>query len=244
MGPGARAPKPGLGLFFRSPAAWVGTAAACVALGLAVLAAVTARDAARLASGGVETVAEVIDRQENVSRHKNGGLGTRYFLVYRFEDAGGRTFEGREDVPAGLFFRTPMYSHLPVRYWPEDPKLSEIEIGGTAEWASLLGMLCLAAAAVAAGALLLGWQRVRPLLRLRDRGRPVRARVVAHVAVRKVAGARVQTYRARWEAPGGLSGETFVGREDQLPAVGSDITVLTDPDGKTAGVWEGDLTAG
>ena len=216
---------------------WVAVIAALMAAFCSIFWYVGARDGGRLEAGGVETTA-VIERKD---RRRQGSSDTKYSVYYTFE-AGGVPVRDRQDVGLAFYREVEEGDRVPVRYWREDPTVSEISFGSASVMGRIGFWLTAICGGIAAWAGLKATRKARRLMRLRDSGFRrqvvVEAHVDTHVKVNDV-----PHWKATWREPDGRSGETLGQPREALPAVGDEITILIDPDGKGPGVWEGDVTA-
>lgn len=211
------------------------------ALGLvaifAIIGWIGARNAERFANQGADTTATITDKR----RSTDGDGGTDYRLRYRFT-VDNETVEDRQDV-SFLFYQTVSEGdEVPVRYWTGDPTLSEIESGDTTamRWIGMIG-------AVVTGFLALVFAR-------KAWARAAHATWMARHGVRRqvtITGLRetnvtindTRQWQATWREADGREGATRMAPLAKLPAEGSTITILVDPDHRQDSVWEGDLLA-
>lgn len=226
---------------FLNPWGWWVLAAVLVTLVCLAIAQSGARSAERLAKEGVDATAEVTDVRRTSSRDSDGNIDYDYEVTYRFV-VNGQTFEKQVDVAYDFYLRIGQGDILPVRYWSKDPSLSEIE-PGSAAFQALFGQIATGVSGLVALILgRLGWRRARAAAWMNRHGVP-RQVTVRGLVDTKVSVNKSPRFRATWQESGGREGATWMARLDRLPTVGSQITILADPEGRRASIWEGDLQA-
>ncbi len=178
------------------------------------------RDRLRLAESGAVTDGTVIDLG------RSGGDSKRYWVSYRFR-AGGRQYEGRATIAAPHWRALAPEDPLPIRYVREAPAFNTpawVEPSALPVW--LPSLIALAIATLTgACVLLLHTQR-----RLLSEGRVSPARVTRHTITRTSHGGKHSAITYEFAL---MSGATRTGRSSvtsKLPAVGSVICVLYDPE--------------
>ncbi|MBL9046534.1 MAG: DUF3592 domain-containing protein [Tabrizicola sp.] len=198
-----------------------------------------ARTADRLAREGAETIAEVTDIRRTSSRDSDGDIDYDYEVAYRFT-VNDRVYEDRADVAYDFYAKTGHGDSLPVRYWIKDPSLSEIEPGSSSAQA-LFGQIATGIFGLATLVMArLGWRKARQAAWMVRHGVPRQATVSRHVNTRVEVNDQPR-WRAVWHDSTGREGSTRMARLDRLPEVGSQITILIDPEGRRDSIWEGDL---
>lgn len=224
---------------FLSPWGWFAFLAAFVTMICLAIGQSGARKAERLANEGAEATAEVTDVRRTSSRDSDGDIDYDYEVAYRFI-VNDRSYEDRVDVSYDFYARTGHGDRLPVRYWVKDPTLSEIEPGSSASQARFgqiaTGVFGLAALFLAR----LGWRQARQSAWMVRHGVP-RQVTVTRLVDTAVKVNNTPRWRAVWQEGNGREGSTRMARYDRLPEVGSQITILTDPEGRRASIWDGNL---
>lgn len=226
---------------FLSPWGWWVLVAVLVTLGCLAIARSGALTAERLDREGADATAEVTGVRHTQSRDSDGDIDHDYEVTYRFV-VNGQTFEKQVDVAHGFYINVRDGDLLPVRYWINDPTLSEIE-PGSAAFQALFGQIATGVFGLVALVLArLGWRRARAAAWMNRHGvaRQVTVKALVDTSVKVN---KTPRFRATWQESDGREGSTWMARLDRLPTVGSQITILTDPEGRRASIWEGDLHA-
>jgi hypothetical protein len=216
---------------------WLALGAFGLVAVFAVLAFFGSRSAVRLDREGADAIARVTDMR----RLGDGDGGTDYAIRYSFT-VGDETIEDRQLVSLLFYQGVNEGDTLPVRYWTGDPSLSEIEPGA----ASSMGRIGMIGATVSGlVALALGrraWSRASYATWMGRNGFRRQVTVAAH-RVTNVRINDVQQWQATWQEADGREGASRMADQHKLPAVGSQITILVDPDGRRESLWEGDVFA-
>ena len=224
---------------FLSPWGWWFLVAVTVTLICLAIAQSGARSAERLAKEGVDASAEVTDVRRTSSRDSDGDIDYDYEVAYRFM-VDGRPYERRVDVAYDFYLKIGHGDIVPVRYWSKDPSLSEIE-PGSAAFQALFGQIATGVSGLVALILgRLGWRRARAAAWMNRHG-VARQATVKGLVDTKVSVNKTPRFRATWQESDGREGSTWMARLDRLPTVGSQITILSDPEGRRDSIWEGDL---
>lgn len=214
---------------------WLALGAVGVTAVFLALAWFGARTADRLASEGAETSATVTDKR----RTSDGDGGTDYTIRYQFT-VGEETVEDRQDVSFLFYQGLSEGDHIPVRYWTGDPSVSEIEAGEAAT-TGLIGKI--GAAVSGLFVLIFGriaWKRASDATFLARHGFRRQVTVAEHQET-NVTVNDTRQWKATWREADGREGATRMARREKLPEVGSQITILIDPENRRASMWEGDL---
>lgn len=232
-------PRSFLSLFF---GLWGGVSLFFIAVMLVLLVMLVAfsQKANRLAAGGVETIAVVVGKEVQTSFTSNRSRSS-FVLSLRFQTASGTTVEENTSVSRARFRDVSTGDELAVRYLSSDPAVIEVGSGSSAEFVRVLRIILPALAAIAAFTFWKAWSRARRLVRLRDRGLRRKVVVLEHLDTGIDTGKK-RLYRAAWQEAGDRIGATGPMLQSELPPLGSEIVVFTDPDGKGPSIWEGDLT--
>ena len=216
---------------------WLALGSLAVLAIFVVLAVIGARNADRLANQGADTTATITDMR----RSTDGDGATTYLVRYRF-DVAGETIEDRQDVSFLFYQSVSEGDTLPVRYWTADPTLSEIQPGD----ASAMAWIGRIGAAVTGLATLifarLGWRRAAHATWMARHGVRRQVTVTGH-QMTNVEINDTRQWQATWTEADGRTGATRMATRDRLPAEGSQITILVDPDHRHDSLWEGDLLA-
>jgi hypothetical protein len=224
---------------FLSPWGWPTLIAVVVTMICLAIAQSGARSAERLATEGVDATAKVTDLRRTSSRDSDGRTDYDYEVAYRFE-VEGRPYERRVDVSYDFYVKIGNGDILPVRYWSKDPSLSEIEPGSAASQA-LFGQIATGVSGLVALILgRLGWRRARSAAWMNRHG-VARQVTVKGLVDTKVSVNKTPRFRVTWQESDGREVATWMARLDRLPTVGTQITVLADPEGRRDSIWEGDL---
>jgi hypothetical protein len=218
---------------------WLALVAAVGTAFLYLVAQHTSQSAERLKTEGADATAELTQVYRSSTRDTDGDLRYSYYVSYRFL-ADGKAFEGEQKVSYGYYQKVGTGKVVPVRFWRIDPSLSEVEPGRTAVSALLtqtgtaifgLGTLIFAS---------LGWKRARSAAWMFRHGVEREANVTGHVDCWLEVN-NGKRWRATWREGDGRTGSTYMHRIDCLPPVGIRLTVYSDPDGRRASIWVGDL---
>ncbi len=216
---------------------WLAAGATALALIMGMIGQSGFRNAQRLEVEGAEAPALVTDKR--ISTDSDGDRS--HFVRYEFT-VGSDTFEDRQDVSAGFYRSLQEGDTVPVRYWTGDPTLSEIEPGAAAS-VGLIGSIIAAAFAILA--LIFGrldWKRAAHATWMARHGVRRLVTIIDHKAT-NVSINEVPQWRATWHEADGREGETRMAPREDLPAAGSQIWILVDPDHRHASVWEKDVLA-
>jgi hypothetical protein len=214
---------------------WLALGAAALAVFLALVGQSGSRTADRLTHEGADAQATVTDKR----RSTDSDGDTRHFVRYVFV-VGAESFEDRQDVSFALFQRLREGDRIPVRYWTGDPTVSEIERGAAEAVATFGKVGAIIAALVALVPGWIGWKRAANATWMGRHGVPRQVRVEAHVET-NVAINDVPQWKATWREADGRAGATRMARQDRLPEIDRQITILVDPEGHRDSMWEGDL---
>lgn len=218
---------------------WGWLALGTVALGgvFVALAVIGTRNADRLTNEGADATALVTDAR----RTSDGEGGTDYSVRYRFR-VNGETVEDRQDVSFLFYQRVSEGDEIPVRYWTGDPSVSEIERGDAASmgWIGKIGTAITAALAFVFARL--AWKRAAHATWMARHGVRRQVTVQAH-QMTNVEINEIRQWKATWVEADGRTGATRMANADKLPAEGSQITILVDPEHHRDSIWEGDLLA-
>jgi hypothetical protein len=189
------------------------------------------RDAGRIEQEGASADANVM------ALEKFSGEAPSYHVSYAFT-VNGDWVEATSEVSEAFFEGLQVEDRLPVRYWVRDPTVAEIEPGWSAFqirhgliFRGLLLLLFLPFFLPAA----MHAARVRWLVRY---GLLEEAVVTDIEMTSRDDGG--EAWHARWTAPDFRTGLTSQLPLSDIPAVGSRIAILTDPNGRRGSVWEGD----
>jgi Protein of unknown function (DUF3592) len=218
---------------------WLALAGAFGTVIFCVVGQSTNQIAQRLNNEGAETTAEITRAYRSSDRDADGDVDYDYNVFYRFT-VNGRSFEDEQQVSYAFYKKTETGSRVPVRYWVNDPSVSEIERGASATgaWISWIG-----AAIFGLGTLVLaklGWKRARTATWMISHGVEREATITGLVET-MVEVNSVKRWRANWREAGGRTGSTYMRRIGDLPGIGTRITVLSDPEGQRDSIWTGDL---
>ncbi|MEO8243819.1 MAG: DUF3592 domain-containing protein [bacterium] len=154
-------------------------------------------------------------------------------------DAAGVMRSDSTTVGSGFYHDLQVGQSLPVRYVKDDPSVNEIEIGTTLTGGVFMTLLALGFLAGGGYGIRQRLQMAGRMIGLRDHGRVMQAVVTARkMSNTKINGAQMWTIQ--WRDDTGLTGESRLHKELQLPEAGTSVTVYVDPDGVLAPVWEGD----
>ncbi len=197
------------------------------------------KTAQQLKNEGAETTAEITQVYQSSDRNTDGDIDYDYNVFYRFT-VDGKTFDAKEQVSYQFYKKTETGSRIPVRYWVKDPSVSEIEVGASATgaWISLIGT-----AIFGVGTLIfarLGWKRARTAVWMFRHGVEREATITGLVET-SVEINDVKQWRANWREAGGRTGSTYMRNIEDLPGIGTRVTVLSDPEGRRDSIWTGDL---
>lgn len=227
-------------LFWSFPG-WFGLIFLVAGLGVEVGAMFAGLNAMRLAGDGVEVTGEVLGKDWRESRDSDGDRTVSYYVQFRFPMRDGVAVEDEVSVGRGTYNDTTVGDRVPVRYWPEDPMLNEIEPGSTRFLAMMLGLFGVPFTLVGGFFVWRQARFARRAVRLRERGEVLEAEVLEHVATAYRVNNRRQ-YALKWRDERGNSGQSRpvgAGHLMEYPP-GSKITVYADPDRPGPGFWEGD----
>jgi hypothetical protein len=216
---------------------WGWLAAGTVAVGavFVVLAVIGSRDAERLSSEGADATAIVTDRR----RTSDSEGGTDYTVRYSFT-VGDETIEDRQDVSFLFYQAHGEGDAVPVRYWIGDPTVSEIERGDAATM-GWIGTICtVITAAVALVFARIAWKRAAHATWMARNGVRRQVTVTRHVQT-NVSINDVAQWTAHWIEADGRDGATRMARHENLPPVGSQITILIDPEHRRDSIWQDDV---
>lgn len=191
----------------------------------------------RLAKDGVEAQATVMSLYETIS-HTGRGTNHRYHVGVSFV-AGQETVLAEQTVSQNFYgsMRTGMV--IPIRYWTGDPTLIEVQPGSFAEHARQLYFMAIVAAlltlpfGVPAGLWALS---TRWMVR---NGVQHRVEVAAHVECPIPIQAR--KWQLVWRESSGVRTTSRFRYLADLPPVGAQIIILTDPSGQRPSIWKRDL---
>ena len=127
-----------------------------------------------------------------------------------------------------------------MRYWTQDPALSEIQEGEAAYISRAGIVICLLAALGAAYLGRSAWRHAVAGSWVARNGQRHLVRILDHDAGRfGVFGAPL--WRATWRAPDGTPGASLRHRQTALPPIGSEVRILVDPTGHYPSQWEADV---
>jgi hypothetical protein len=201
------------------------------------LAVIGSRNADRLTNEGADATALVTDTR----RTSDGEGGTDYTIRYRFT-VNGETIEDRQDVSFLFFQSVSEGEKIPVRYWTGDPMVSEVQRGDAASM-GLIGKIGTAISAVIALIFArIAWKRAAHATWMARHGVRRQVTVLAH-QMTNVEINDIRQWKATWREADGRDGATRMANADRLPAEGSQITILVDPEHRRDSIWEGDLLA-
>lgn len=201
------------------------------------MARIDAAKASHLAEEGADAQATVTGLNMTTTRSNN--RTQHHFEVTFSFTVNGTTHEGKQIVSEAFYRALKTRDIIPVRYWTQDPSLTEIEPGHRATQAligqgvgAVAGLLTLIFAT-------LGWRWASAARWM------VRNGVERQVTVTRLAGfgsliGTAPWYRAVWSEPKG-EGRSRLHRRKAIPGVGTQITILTDPAGLRSSLWAGDL---
>ena len=224
---------------FLSPWGWAALAALVGALLSLALAQWGAETARRLAEEGVDTTAEILTTRITSHRDSDGDTRHDYEVTFRFA-VDGALREDYEMVSQSYYFSVARGDVVPLRYWRQDPSVSELE-PGTAATNALIGQIATGITGVATLILgWLGWSRAAAAAWMHRHGVERRVTVTGHVDT-SVKVNNVPRWRATWIEADGRPGRTRMARKEALPEVGSQITILVDPNARRPSMWQGDL---
>jgi len=214
---------------------WLALGAAVIAIVLALIGQSGARQADRLTHEGADAEATVTSKR----RTSDSDGGTNHWVRYAF-GVGQETIEARQDVSRTFYQRLSEGDRIPVRYWIGDPAVSEIELGAAASvgWYAMIGAAV--AAAVALVLARISWKSASNATWMGRHGLRRQVTVAAHRQT-LVEINEVPQWKATWREADGREGASRMARREKLPAVGSPITILVDPEGRRDSLWEGDL---
>lgn len=86
----------------------------------------------------------------------------------------------------------------------------------------------------------LGYRRAAAAVWMARHGVERQVTVTVHVDTNVQINNRSQ-FRATWTEANGRGGQTRLRRHEDLPAIGSQITILIDPEGRRDSLWKDDL---
>jgi Protein of unknown function (DUF3592) len=195
--------------------------------------------AQRLVIEGVETTAELTRVYRSTDKDSDGRTTYRYKASYRFTVAG-KTYEDEQDLTYDFYQKIGTGQRIPARYWAKDPSVSEIEPGRTAKAAWIAGFGALALSFAALIFARLGLNRAASTTWMHRHGVKQHAMVTGHIKSWLSINNRPR-WRATWRQEDGREGCTYLVRFDQLPNIGTYISILADPEGQRDSIWIGDL---
>lgn len=195
------------------------------------------RTALALDRRGVETVAEVVDRERRVERTDNR-TRTRYFVTLRYE-VSGTVLQDRQTVSRTFYEDHPEGSPQTVRYLPDQPDVVEFWVGRTASQGRSLQIAALVIGLVT---LAFGWitgRRTVAMLRARRFG-PHEVGTVVEIVERRTKRATVHALVWR-DAQGerGMSDNTPTKKRYANYPPGTRIDLFRDAKGRAW--WSGDV---
>lgn len=216
---------------------WLALGSVAVGAVFLTLAVVGSRTADRLANEGADTTATVTD----LRRQSDGDGGTDYSVRYSFI-VDGETIEDRQNVSFVFYQGLEEGETVPVRYWTGDPTLSIIQSGDAniMSWVGRIGTAICGLAALIFGRL--GWTRAAHATWMARHAVRRQVTVTSH-EMTNVEINDIRQWKATWTEADGVTGATRMARRQDLPAEGSQVTILVDPDRRKDSIWEGDLLA-
>jgi len=235
-----RRPKSFLRLCF-GPAGWGAAFCALFLVSSLVVTMNASRTAARLDAEGATETATITGMDVAPRRPGMRPRGDRYTVSYAFP-VGAASQTGSQTVSGSFFRAHAVGDEVPVRYWTQDPALSEIELGEAAYVSQAGIVICLLAALGALGLGRSAWRHAVAASWVARKGQRHRVRILDHEpALFRVNGALL--WRATWRAPDGTPGASLRHRKSALPPVGAEVTILVDPGGRHPSQWEADVCA-
>lgn len=233
-------PRRGVAGLVLTRAGWLFGLAALVGLVLAIPAVRNLQEGWALAMRGVEVKGQVRDMQITTRSCGKNQMDTctDYNLAFDFEASGVMT-HGTAKVGQSTYNGLTLMAPIRVRYLPDDPALTEVEEGTTLVSGVALVALVLAFLGLGLWGLLSRLRNARRMIWLRDEGGMQRARVLAQIDTKtRING--VAMWRITWADASGVASRSRLTRLADLPEVGAEITIYTDPAGRLPSVWEGD----
>lgn len=194
--------------------------------------------ARHLAEEGVDAKATITSLRVTTSTRR---LHTRYhFHVGLSFAASGKFIQIQETVSGSFYESLQVGQVIPIRYWSRDPTLLEVQPGGFAGQAKSGFYLALFSAALALFFAGLGFRWAYATRWMLQNGVERQVTVIALVDAPFSSG-KHKRYELTWREPTGeLAGSRYHPLSD-LPDVGEEITILTDPSGRRASIWLRDL---
>ena len=222
--------------FFNYWGLWALMALAATAFAV-TMARVDATNAARLATEGADAQATVTGLNMTTTR-SNNRTQHHYEVSFSFT-VDGTTHEGKKIVSEAFYRALKTRDIIPVRYWTQDPSLTEVEPGLRATQARIGRIVAGVAAVVTLIFATLGWRWAAAARWMVRHGIP-RETTVTRLAGSWFNVGKNSYYRAVWQD---AQGETRSRRHriKRIPGVGTKVTILTDPAGLRPSLWEGDL---
>lgn len=226
--------------FFRT-GGWVAPLVLLFAAGLLIAGLATRAERLELARYGTTGAAEIVRKYSRLERSGSShGSHRRYYVEYRFTPPGGAVASGRKSVSFAYYDAVNPGDRRAVLYSSRDPAVAELE--GPPGRASELAMEAFGGLLAVAGLAVVAWARGRAagLVWMQRNGLPRPAEVIRHDRT----GIRVNKrplWRAVWRQDDGTEGQSAAQRPENLPGIGSRITVMVDPERHRPAVWEGDL---
>lgn len=217
----------------------------CLVIGLLVLLA-SSREFGRqewLRYAGRETTGLVTgtSQQRHSCGRRQRSTCISYLVFFRF-DASGVAQTAHNSVSADYFHQVARGDTVKLRYLEEDPGFNQLEAGSRI-WPDLLG--------IAIGLLFAGIGGYTVIGRVRNAGRLThlfqnglrrpalvtkKVATSSHINYRKL-------WKIEWQDTAGHVGESCKLWPSDLPEVGAEITIYTDPEGRFPSAWEGDCWA-
>lgn len=216
---------------------WIALGALAFAALFLILGLIFSRNAARLESQGADAIAIVTELR---TRRDSDG-DTEYLLRYAFP-VGADSIEQQTSVSYEFYRSATEGQEIPVRYWTEDPNVNELSRGASASmgWIGWIGAGIGGLAALISGRI--AWQGAAQARWLARNGVRRQVTVTDHRETLVRVNGRL-LWQALWREADGREGASRMAPRDRLPAIGSQITVLVDPQGQRPARLEADLLA-
>lgn len=194
--------------------------------------------AKRLAEEGAEAQATVTSLYVTTS-HRRHSTNYHYHVGLSLW-AGFRNVLTEKSVSEEFYNTLRTGKVIPIWYWTKDPTLLETRRGSFAEATEVEFFLALFAAALTLLFAGLGGHWAYCARWMVRNGVERQVIVTAHVDGLFSYG-KNKRYQLAWREPSGTLAASRLHPPADLPDVGETITVLTDPAGRRASIWEGDL---
>ena len=222
--------------FFTHWGLWALLTLAACAFALSI-ARIDAAKASHLAGEGADAQATVTGL--NMTSNRSNNRTQHHFEVTFSFTVDGVAHEGQQTVSEDFYRALKTRDVIPVRYWTQDPSLTEIEPGHRASQALIGQIVAGVAAALTLILATLGWRWASAARWM------VRNGIAREVTITRLAGSWLNVgknsyYRAVWQEANG-EGSSRLHRIKHVPGVGTTVSILTDPAGLRPSLWDGDL---